>query len=141
MALNKIIIMGRLTADPEVRYTQSNVPVASMTLAVDRDFKDKQSGERATDFIDVIAWRQTAEFASKYFSKGRMAVVSGRLQTRTYEDKNGTKRKAVEVVAEQLYFGDSKREEAAATNPPQGPEEWPEGADLDGGLASDDLPF
>lgn len=108
--LNHITIMGRMARDPEPRHTQSGVPVANFTLAVDRDFKDKTTGERETDWIDVIAWRQTAEFVSRYFSKGRMAVVDGRLQTRTWTDKDGNKRKSVEVVAEHVYFGDSKRD-------------------------------
>lgn len=108
--LNKIFIMGRLTRDPELRRTQTGTPVASFSLAVDRDFKDKATGERATDFIDVVAWRQTAEFVSRYFSKGRMAVVEGRLQIRDWTDKDGNKRRSAEVVADSVYFGDSKRE-------------------------------
>ena len=108
--LNHIDIMGRLTKDPELRRTQSGTAVVSFTLAVDRDFTDKQTGEKATDWIDVVAWRSTAEFVSKYFSKGRMAVVSGRLETRNWTDKEGNKRKVVEVVAESVYFGDSKKE-------------------------------
>lgn len=108
--LNHIVIMGRLTRDPELRRTQNGTPVASFSLAVDRDFKDKQSGERATDFIDVVAWRSTGEFVSKYFTKGRMAVVDGRLQIRDWTDKDGNKRRSAEVVADSVYFGDSKRE-------------------------------
>ncbi|NBI10221.1 single-stranded DNA-binding protein [Colidextribacter sp. OB.20] len=108
--LNKIFIMGRLTRDPELRHTQTGASVASFTLAVDRDFKDKQTGERATDFIDCVIWRQTAEFVSRYFSKGRMAVVEGRLQIRDWTDKDGNKRRSAEVVADSVYFGDSKRE-------------------------------
>ena len=108
--LNKIFIMGRLTRDPELRRTQTGTPVASFTLAVDRDFKDRSTGERATDFIDVVAWRQTGEFVSRYFTKGRMAVVEGRLQIRDWTDKEGNKRRTAEVVADQVYFGDSKRE-------------------------------
>lgn len=108
--LNHIVIMGRLTRDPELRHTQSGTAVASFTLAVDRDFKDKQTGERATDFIDVVAWRATGEFASKYFTKGRMAVVEGRLQIRDWTDKEGNKRRSAEVIADSVYFGDSKRE-------------------------------
>ena len=108
--LNKIFIMGRLTRDPELRRTQTGTPVASFTLAVDRDFKDKSTGERSTDFIDVVAWRQTGEFVSRYFTKGRMAVVEGRLQIRDWTDKDGNKRRTAEVVADQVYFGDSKRE-------------------------------
>lgn len=108
--LNHIVIMGRLTRDPELRHTQNGTPVASFSLAVDRDFKDKQSGERATDFIDVVAWRSTGEFVSRYFTKGRMAVVEGRLQIRDWTDKDGNKRRSAEVVADNVYFGDSKRE-------------------------------
>ena len=108
--LNKIIIMGRLTRDPELRRTQTGTPVASFTLAVDRDFKDKSTGERSTDFIDVVAWRQTGEFVSRFFTKGRMAVVEGRLQMRDWTDKEGNKRRSAEVVADNVYFGDSRRE-------------------------------
>ena len=108
--LNKIFIMGRLTRDPELRRTQTGTPVASFSLAVDRDFKDKSTGERATDFIDVVAWRQTAEFVCRYFAKGRMAVVEGRLQIRDWTYKEGGKRRSAEVIADNIYFGDSKRE-------------------------------
>ena len=108
--LNHIVIMGRLARDPELRRTQSGVPVASFRLAVDRDFKDKNTGERATDWIDVVAWRQTGEFVSRYFTKGRMAVVEGRLQMRDWTDKDGNKRTSAEVVADNVYFGDSKRD-------------------------------
>ncbi len=108
--LNKIFIMGRLTRDPELRRTQTGTPVASFTLAVDRDFKDKSTGERTTDFIDVVAWRQTGEFVSRFFTKGRMAVVEGRLQIREWTDKDGNKRRSAEVVADNVYFGDSRRE-------------------------------
>ena len=107
--LNKIILMGRLTRDPELRRTGSGTAVTSFSLAVDRDFKS-QSGEKETDFIDVGAWRNTAEFVSKYFTKGRMIVVSGRLQVRTWTDKDGNKRRTAEVVADNVYFGDSKRD-------------------------------
>lgn len=115
--LNKIFIMGRLTRDPELRHTQSGTAVASFSLAVDRDFKDKQTGERATDFIDVVAWRSTAEYVSRYFTKGRMAVVVGALQIRAWEDKEGNKRRNAEVVAESVYFADSKRSD---TQQPEG---------------------
>ena len=108
--LNRIIIMGRLARDPELRRTQSGTPVASFRLAVDRDFKDKTTGEKATDWIDVVAWRSTAEFVSRYFTKGRMAVVEGRLQMRDWTDKDGNKRTSAEVVADNVYFGDSKRD-------------------------------
>ena len=107
--LNRIIVMGRMTRDPELRRTNSGTAVASFTVAVDRDFKS-QSGEKETDFIDVVAWRNTAEFASKYFSKGRMAVVEGRLQIRDWTDKDGNKRRSAEIVADSVYFGDSKRD-------------------------------
>ena len=109
--LNKIFIMGRLTRDPELRRTQSGTPVTSFSLAVDRDFKS-QSGEKETDFIDVVAWRSTAEFAAKYFTKGRMAIVEGRLQIRPWTDKEGNSRRSAEVVADNIYFGDSKRDSA-----------------------------
>ena len=108
--LNHIVLMGRLTRDPELRRTQSGVAVASFTLAVDRDFSSRDGGERQTDFIDIVAWRGTAEFVSKYFAKGRMAVVSGRLQIRDWTDKEGGKRRTAEVVADNVYFGDSKRD-------------------------------
>ena len=107
--LNHITIMGRLTRDPELRRTGTGVAVTSFTLAVDRDFGG-QGGERETDFIDCVAWRQTGEFVSKYFTKGRMAVVSGRLQIRNWTDKDGNKRRTAEVVADNVYFGDSKRD-------------------------------
>ena len=112
--LNRIVLMGRLTRDPELRHTQSGTPVASFSLAVDRDFKDKTTGEKATDFIDIVAWRATAEFVSRYFTKGRMAVVEGRLQMRDWTDKEGNKRRSAEVVADNVYFGDSKRDAEAA---------------------------
>lgn len=115
--LNKVFIMGRLCKDPELRRTQSGTAVASFALAVDRDFKDRTTGEKAADFIDIVAWRQTAEFVARYFTKGRLAVVEGRLQTRSYEDKNGGKRKAVEVVADNVYFADS-RKDGDGTPPP-----------------------
>ena len=108
--LNHIVIMGRLTRDPELRRTGSGVAVASFTVAVDRDFSPKDGGEKETDFIDCVAWRQTGEFVSKYFTKGRMAVVSGRLQIRSWTDKDGNKRRTAEIVADNVYFGDSKRE-------------------------------
>ena len=108
--LNHIVIMGRLTRDPELRRTGSGVAVASFTVAVDRDFSGRDGGERETDFIDCVAWRQTGEFVSKYFTKGRMAVVSGRLQIRNWTDKDGNKRRSAEVVADNVYFGDSKRD-------------------------------
>ena len=120
--LNHITIMGRLTRDPELRRTGSGVAVASFTVAVDRDFAPKDGGEKETDFIDCVAWRQTGEFVSKHFSKGRMAVVSGRLQIRKWTDKDGNKRVSAEVVAENVYFGDSKpSEQSSYTGPSTAP--------------------
>ncbi len=116
--LNHIVIMGRLTRDPELRRTQSGVAVASFTVAVDRDFGKNENGEKETDFIDCVAWRQTGEFVSKYFTKGRMAVVSGRLQIRPWTDKEGNKRRTAEVVADSVYFGDSKKEDDKPTAAP-----------------------
>lgn len=106
--LNNCIIMGRFVSDPELRKTGSGVSVASFTLAVDRDIANKQTGEKETDFIDCVAWRQTAEFVSKYFSKGRMAVATGRLQIRNWTDKEGNKRRTAEIIADNVYFADSK---------------------------------
>ena len=135
--LNRMISMGRLGNDPEIRRTQTGTPVVSFRLAVDRDFKDKPTGKRATDWIDVVAWRSTAEFVSRYFTKGRIAVVEGRLQMRDWTDKNGNKRTSAEVLAENVYFGDSKRDGASTGE--YGP------ADLDqfSELSEDDgdLPF
>ena len=109
--LNKIIIMGRFTRDPELRRTGSGTAVTSFSLACDRDFKS-QSGDKDTDFIEVVAWKNTAEFVSKYFGKGRMAVVEGRLQIRDWTDRSGNKRTTAEVVADNVYFADSKRSES-----------------------------
>ena len=114
--LNHITIMGRLTRDPELRRTGSGIAVASFSLAVDRDYSPKDGGERETDFIDCVAWRQTGEFVSKYFTKGRMAVVSGRLQIRSWTDKDGNKRRTAEVVADNVYFGDSKRDDQGSSS-------------------------
>ena len=108
--LNKILLQGRLVSDPELRHTQQNTPVASFRIAVDRDYKNKTTGGKDTDFINCVAWRGTAEFVSQYFSKGRMAIVEGRLQMRNYDDRDGNKRIATEVVANSVYFGDSKRD-------------------------------
>ena len=107
--LNKCIIAGRLTSDPELRRTGNGTAVASFSIACDRDFKS-DGGERATDFVDIVAWRNTAEFVSKYFAKGRMAIISGRLQIRDWTDKEGNKRRSAEVLAESVYFGDSKQD-------------------------------
>ena len=108
--LNHITIMGRLTRDPELRRTGSGIAVASFTVAVDRDFGKNENGEKETDFIDCVAWRQTGEFVSRYATKGRMVAVSGRLQIRSWTDKDGNKRRTAEVVADNVYFGDSKRD-------------------------------
>lgn len=107
--LNHIVLMGRLTGDPELRHTGTGVAVASFTLACDRDFKDKD-GTKETDFVDVVVWRNTAEFVCKHFTKGRMAVVIGRLQVRNWTDKEGNKRRSAEIAADNVYFGDSKKE-------------------------------
>lgn len=142
--LNKIIIMGRLTRDPELRHTQTGVAVASFSLAVDRDFKSKESGEKTTDFIDVVVWRNTAEFVAKYFTKGRMAVVEGRLQIRDWNDKDGNKRRSAEVVADNVYFGDSRREgEAVGFSSASGMSVSSEGNSAFAELSDDDgdLPF
>ena len=111
--LNRIVLMGRLTRDPELRKTQSDTPVCSFSLAVDRDYK--RDGEKETDFIDVVAWRSTAEFVSKYFTKGRMAAVEGRLQIRDWTDKEGGKRRSAEVIVNSIYFGDSKKDGDSST--------------------------
>ena len=113
--LNHIVLMGRLTRDPELRRTGSGVAVTSFTIACDRDMKNS-NGEKETDFIDITAWRNTAEFVDKYFTKGRMAVVSGRLQIRNWTDKDGNKRKTAEVVADNVYFGDSKTDSSSGGN-------------------------
>lgn len=115
--LNHIAIMGRLVRDPELRYTQSGTPVVNFTIAVDRDFKGQDG--READFIDCVAWRNTANFVEQFFTKGRMAVVSGRLQIRAWTDKEGHKRNVAEVVADNVYFGDSKREAAPTAAPEQ----------------------
>ena len=112
--LNHIVVMGRLTRDPELRKTASGVSVASFSVAVDRDFS-QQDGKKETDFLDVVAWRNTAEFAAKYFTKGRMAVVSGRLQIRDWTDKDGNKRRSAEVIVNSIYFGDSKKDGDSST--------------------------
>lgn len=122
--LNHIIIMGRLTKDPELRSTGAGTSVASFRLAVERDFKNRESEEKQTDFLEVVAWRQTAEFVSKYFTKGRMAVVSGRLQTREWTDRDGNKRTNYEIVADNVYFGDSKKSEGHEENTGSEDSEW-----------------
>lgn len=115
--LNRIDIMGRLTGDPELRRTQSGTAVASFTIAVERDYKP-EGGEKETDFFDVVAWRKAAEFVCRYFAKGRMAVIDGRLQTRKWTDKNGGNRVAVEIIADSVYFGDSKKSVPDGENEP-----------------------
>ena len=138
--LNRIDVMGRLVKDPELRRTGSGIAVASFTLAVDRDFADKSSGEKETDFIECVAWRSTAEFVQKYFSKGRMAVVSGRLQIRGWTDKDGNKRRTAEIVADNVYFGDSKKEATGGSyGQTQSAQDFahPEAYDMD----DDDFPF
>lgn len=139
--LNRIIIMGRLVRDPELRTTQSGIPVTSFTLAVDRDYKSRDSGEKSTDFIDVVAWRQTAEFICKYFTKGRMAVAEGRLQIREWKDREGNNRRSAEIVADNVYFGDSKRDNASDgynSPPPYGsaPASYNGGGGYSGGYGS-----
>lgn len=124
--LNRIFLMGRLTRDPELRRTQSGTAVTSFSIAVDRDFKG-QNGEKETDFIDIVAWRFTAEFVSKYFTRGRMAVVEGRLQMRDWTDKDGNKRRSAEVVADSVYFGDSRRSTPTYSESAGELEELPEG--------------
>ena len=147
--LNHIVIMGRLTRDPELRRTASGVAVTSFTVAVDRDFGKNENGEKETDFIDCVAWRQTGEFVAKYFQKGRMAVVSGRLQIRPWTDKEGNKRRTAEIVADNVYFGDSKRdgETGGAYSAPAAPAfggySAPSAPASDFGMLDDDasLPF
>ena len=137
--LNRIVIMGRLVRDPELRTTQTGISVTSFTMAVDRDFKNKDTNEKNTDFIDVVAWRQTAEFVCKYMTKGRMAVVEGRLQIRDWKDRDGNNRRSAEVVADNVYFGDSKPKDQAApatSYAPVGAYSGGYGAESDG-----DLPF
>ena len=147
--MNHIIIMGRLTRDPELRQTPNGIPVASFTLAVDRGFTPKDGGEKQTDFIDVVAWRNTAEFVSKYFVKGQMAAVAGRLQIRDWTDKDGNKRRSAEVVADNIHFTESKRSREASFGPVEPKEDFNNGysspvessdfAELD--MEDGDLPF
>lgn len=144
--LNHITIMGRLTRDPELRRTGTGIAVTSFTLAVDRDFSGKDGGEKETDFIDCVAWRNTGEFVGKYFNKGSMAVVSGRLQIRSWTDKDGNKRRTAEVLADNVYFGDSKKSDGynPATNSYSGPGGEPSAPAQDFEPIADDdaqLPF
>lgn len=117
--LNHIVIMGRLTRDPEIRRTGSDIPVSNFTVAVDRDLKNK-NGEYETDFIDCVAWRKAAELIGRYFRKGSMIVVSGRLQLRDWTDKDGGKRRSAEIIADNVYFGESKRKEDQSARPQSG---------------------
>ena len=135
--LNRIIVMGRMTRDPELRRTNSGTAVASFSLAVDRDFKS-QSGEKETDFIDIVAWRNTAEFVSKYFTKGRMAVVEGRLQLRDWTDNDGNKRRNAEVLADNIYFGDAKKDADSGAKKYAGGQFVEVDEDFD---TDDDMPF
>ena len=135
--LNQIVLMGRLTRDPELRYTQSQTPVASFTLAVDRDFGGRDGAERQTDFIDIVAWRQQAEFASKYFTKGSMAIVTGRLQIRDWTDRDGNKRRSAEVVADRVMFGESKRNREENGGAPRSDSYGNRGGDSYGGRSGD----
>lgn len=144
--LNTVILQGRLVADPELRTTPNGVATVSFRLAVERDFKDKSSGERQADFIHIVAWRQTAEFVSRFFTKGRMAIIEGRLQIREYTDKEGNKRSIAEVVADHVYFGDARKdgggEDAMTPSAPRAYDANP-GADAFAALSDDDgdLPF
>lgn len=124
--LNHIVIMGRLTKDPELRRTGGGIAVASFTLAVDRDYADKDSTEKEVDFIDCVAWRSTGEFVSKYFARGRMACVAGRLQIRNWTDKDGNKRRSAEIVVDKVYFADSKTAAQTSDNQPAAPAAAPE---------------
>lgn len=125
--LNHIVIMGRLTRDPELRRTGNGTAVAGFTVAVDRDFPNKSTGEREADFIDCVAWRSTGEFVSRYFRKGSMAVVAGRLQIRGWTDKDGNKRRTAEIVADNVYFGEKKQTEGTNSDyvPPQQNDDFP----------------
>ena len=137
--LNRIVIMGRLVRDPDLRRTQAGTAVAAFTLAVERDFKDAATGERTADFIDCVAWRQTGEFVSRYFSKGRMAVAEGRLQLRDWVDRDGNKRRSAEVVVEQMYFGDSRSEGGQKSGQPVPKEAGYQAAYLSTGREADEF--
>lgn len=144
--LNNAIIMGRMTRDPEVKKTQSGISVCSFFVAVDRDMVDKNTGEKETDFINVTAWRTTADFIGKYFTKGSLIVVEGRIQVRNYTDKDNNKRTATEIVAKNVYFGGSKKKDSDSADAPSAPSSdasaAPQGGYADmGTLDEDDLPF
>jgi len=141
--LNHIIVMGRLTRDPEIRYTQNQIPVVSFTVAVDRSYSSRDGGEKQTDFIDCVAWRNTAEFVQKYFTKGSMAIVSGRLQIRDWTDRDGNKRRSAEISAESVEFGESKRNRDESGSAPKSSNYNPypsfDGGNQDTGPAFSDL--
>ena len=139
MSMNRVTIMGRLTSDPDYRTLTSGIGCANFTLAVERDHSSKEDGSREADFLDVVAWRSTADFATKYLSKGRMVAVDGRLQSRNWEDKNGNKRKSVEIMAERIYFADSKRTEDRPAQNTYAPAEPTGFAQIDGN--DSELPF
>lgn len=147
--LNKAILMGRLTADPEAKQTSNGASVTSFSIAVERNFADKQTGKRAADFINIVAWRGTAELICKYFSKGRMIALEGSIQTRNYEDKNGNKRTAFEIIADSVYFTGEKKDDNASSNganfPPPPPAQTPNLpfsiGDFEEIETDDDLPF
>ena len=128
--LNQIVLMGRLARDPEMRYTQSQTPVCSFRIAVDRDFPNRDGGERQTDWFDIVAWRQSAEFVTKYFTKGSMIIVSGRLQMRDWTDRDGNKRTSAEVQAERVWFGETRRSREENGGPGGG---YPGGGGYSGG--------
>lgn len=140
--LNLTALMGRLTTDPELKHTQSGVPVCSFTLAVDRSYV-KQGEQRQTDFIDIVAWRSTAEFVSRYFHKGQLVAVQGSIQTRTYEDKQGNKRKAVDVLADTVHFAEPRRQDNNSPSPAPAPAASPysQGDFSSFEQVDDDLPF
>lgn len=125
--LNHIVLMGRLTRDPELRYIPNGTPVASFRIAVERDFGNRETGEKQTDFIDIVAWSKTGEFVSKYFVKGSMVAVSGRLQMRDWQDRDGNKRTSAEVVAEHVYFAEGKKNRDGAETSPRGGSPYSQG--------------
>lgn len=141
--LNEVVLMGRLTRDPEVKKTPSDVSVCSFSIACERDIASKQTNERETDYFDIVAWRSTADFIGKYFAKGRMIIVKGRLQKRYYDDKEGNKRNVVEVVADTVYFGESKKsaESSTTTTSESAPKPAAAVPDFDPNDVDDDLPF
>ena len=139
--LNRIVLMGRLTRDPELRHTQAGTSVASFSLAVDRDFKDKSTGEKGTDFIDIVAWRSSAEFVSRFFTKGRMAVVQVRLQLRDWTDRDGNKRRSAEVIADGIYFAGTRSAPPSEGNADEGTLPPPPAGELQDLEDDGELPF